>query len=145
MPASVIRALCVTVLLSTLACDVSTSRVTPEQEQRFTSEGIVRKADDLDFRFTRDPGGRSERWENRRASIVVTKSTLLIHKNAKLGLEITPRTQREAAVERTGDRIRIRVGRGRSEEVWSFVPPSDAVGWVTDIRALIKSTKGSAR
>lgn len=106
----------------------------------------MRRGDDLDFRYTRDPGGRAERWENRRASIVVTRSSLLIHKNQKLGLEITPRTQRDVAVQRSGNRVRIRSGRGASEEVWSFVPPDDAPGWANDIRALIKDSKsGSTR
>lgn len=137
-------ALLALLLLGATACNTSTSSLTAEQQQRFTAEGIVRQADDIDFRFTRDPGGRSERWENRRASIVVTKSSLLIHKNEKVGVEITPRTQRAVGVQRSGDRIRIRSGSGRSEEVWSFVPPSDADGWIVDIRALIKSSKGGA-
>jgi hypothetical protein len=130
------------VLVGAAACNTSTSKLTTEQQQRFTSEGIVRQADDIDFRFTRDPGGRSERWENRRASIIVTKSSLLIHKNEKVGLEITPRTQRAVGVQRSADRVRIRSGTGRSEEVWSFVPPGDAEGWTADIRALIKASKG---
>jgi hypothetical protein len=114
------------------------------QEQRFQAEGIRRKADDIVFRFTRDPGGRSERREDRRASIVVTDSSLLIHKNDKVGLELTPRTRRDVSVERSGGRIRIRSGRGRSEEVWSFQPESDAEGWVKDIRAILKRTKAGA-
>jgi hypothetical protein len=126
-----------------LACDTSTSKLTNEEEARFAAEGILRRADDQHFRYTRDPGGRSERWEDRKASIIVTKSSLLIHKNAKVGLEITPRSQRELSVSRTGSRVRIYSGRGRSEEVWSFEPPDDADGWTRDIRALIKSTKGS--
>lgn len=132
------------ILVAVAACDTSTSRLTKEEESRFTSEGIVRRADDQVFRYTKDPGGRSERWENRKASIIVTRSSLLIHKNAKVGLEITGRSQRDLAVQRSGDRIRIRAGRGRSEEVWSFVPPDDAEGWTKDIRALISST-GSTR
>ncbi|HEU4878020.1 MAG TPA: hypothetical protein VFT21_01145 [Gemmatimonadaceae bacterium] len=138
-------ALGVVLLLAIAACDRSTSRLTAEQQQRFASEGILRQADDIDFRFTRDPGGRSERWENRRASIVVTSSSLLIHKNEKVGVEITPRTQRAVEVQRSGERVRIRSGSGRSEEVWSFVPPGDAEGWTRDIRAVIKSSKGSSR
>ena len=107
-------------------------------------EGIRRKADDVMFRFTRDPGGRSERWEDRRASIIVTDSSILIHKNEKVGLEVTPRTRREVAVQRSGQRIRIRSGSGRSEEVWSFEPADDAEGWVKDIRAILKSSKGGS-
>ena len=118
------------------ACSGTTARLSPEQEKLFAAEGVVRKADDVVFRYTRDPGRRSERWENRRASIVVTHSSLLIHKNEKVGLWVTPRTQKAVEVERTGDRIRIRSGSGRSEEIWSFEPESDAPGWATDIRAV---------
>jgi len=128
-----------------VACDTSTSKLTQEEEQRFAAEGILRRADDQNFRYTRDPGGRTERWENRKASIIVTKSSLLIHKNAKVGLEITPRSQRELSVSRSGTRVRIYSGRGRSEEVWSFDPPDDADGWTKDIRALIQSTKSGRR
>jgi hypothetical protein len=137
--------LCVSAAILLVGCDTSTWRLSPQQEQRFAAEGILRKADDVEFRYTRDPGGRSERWENRRASIVVTRGTLLIHKNEKTGVEITPRTRREAAVQRTGNRLRIRIGTGRSAEVWSFQPPDDAAGWATDIRALIKDTQSGAR
>jgi hypothetical protein len=132
------------VLVSSLAavrCDTSTSRLTAEQNQRFEAEGITRRADDLTFRFTRDPGGRSERWENRRASIIVTRSSVLIHKNEKVGLDVSPRTRREVAVERSGSRLRIRSGRGRSEEIWSFEPPDDAAGWATAIRNVIKTQR----
>jgi len=126
------------------ACDRTTSRLTQAQEQKFQLEGIRRKADDVMFRFTRDPGGRSERWEDRRASIIVTDSSIFIHKNEKVGLEVTPRTRREVAVQRSGQRIRIRSGSGRSEEVWSFEPADDAEGWVKDIRAILKSSKGGS-
>ena len=124
--------------------EVGTARLTQEQEQRYATEGVARRAADLTFRYTKDPGGRGERWENRRASIVVTRTSLLIHKNDKIGLEITPRTQREVAVQRSGRRVRIRSGSGRSEEVWSFEPPGDAEAWTTDIRAVIKQSKGGS-
>jgi hypothetical protein len=130
----------------TASCDRSTSRLSPEQERRFQAEGIRRKEDDIIFRFTRDPGGRSERWEDRRASIIVTDSSVLIHKNEKIGLEVTPRTRRDVSVQRSGGRIRIRSGRGRSEEIWSFEPQSDAEGWARDIRATIhESPTGNRR
>ncbi len=138
-------ALAVAVAMIPAGCgDQGTARLTLAQEQRFASEGISRRAADLTFRYTRDPGGRGERWEDRRASIVVTNASLLIHKNDKIGLEITPRTQRQVAVQRSGQRIRIRSGSGKSEEVWSFEPPSDAEGWTTDIRALMKGSKGGS-
>jgi hypothetical protein len=132
-------------LLGFAACDRSTSRLSAEQQRRFQSEGIRRRADDIVFRFTRDPGGRSERWEDRRASIVVTDSSLLIHKNEKVGLEVTPRTRRDVAVQRSGGRIRIRSGRGRAEELWSFDPGSDAEGWTRDIRATMKGVDSGKR
>ena len=133
-------------LAAVAGCGGTTSRLTPDQEKRFASEGIVRRAADLEFRYTRDPGGRGERWENRRASIVVTRSSLLIHKNDKLGLSIASGTRRVVAISRSGERVRIRSGSGRSEEVWSFVPPDDAPGWTADIRALTRGEKaGSAR
>ena len=97
------------------------------------------------FRFTRDPGGRNERWEDRRASIVVTDSSLLIHKNEKVGLTITPRTRRDVAVQRSGGRIRVRSGRGRSEEIWSFEPESDVEGWTRDIRAVMQPSERNGR
>ncbi len=102
-------------------------------------EGVVRRAADLTFRYTEAPGRRRARWEDRRASIVVTPTTILIHKNAKIGLEITPRTRRDVAVEREGSRVRLRAGRGGSEELWSFVPPDgDAAGWTEDLRAVTR-------
>ncbi len=133
-------------LVATVAgcADRHTGTLTPQQEQQFASEGILRRADDLDFRYTSDPRGRNERWENRLASIVVTRSTVLIHKNAKVGLEITPAARRDLSVERSADRIRIHSGRGASEEVWSFVPPSDGPGWTTDIRSVINATKSAS-
>jgi hypothetical protein len=127
-----------------VACSRTTSKVSPEQEQRFAAEGNVRRADDLDFRYTHDVGRRDTRWENRRASIVVTSKSLLIHKNEKVGLEITPATRRYANVERDGNRVRIRAGSGLSQEIWSFQPQSDAAGWTDAIRAVIRGSQTSA-
>ena len=138
-------ALSALLIAAVVSCgDLHTGALTAGQEAQFEKEGMLRRADDLDFRYTTDPRGRTERWENRRASIIVTRSTVLIHKNAKVGLEITPSARRELSVERSADRIRIHSGRGRSEEVWSFVPPSDAPGWTTDIRSVINSTKSAS-
>lgn len=117
-----------------------TDALSSQLEDRFAREEIVRRAPDLEFRYTRNPGGRDERREDRRASIVVTRSSVYIHKNDKVGLELTPRTRRETAVQRSGDRVRVRAGTGRSEEIWSFVPPDDAAGWTADIRAVISKT-----
>jgi len=124
----------------------STAELPPQVEARIAQEGVVRRAADLMFRYTEAPGRRSARWEDRRASIVVTPTTILIHKNAKVGLEITPRTRRDLAIEREGSRVRLRAGRGRSEELWSFVPPDgDAAGWARDMRAVTRQAATSDR
>jgi hypothetical protein len=127
-----------TAIVTTAACREQTGALTPAQQQRIDSEGLVRRADDLMFRYTHDAGRREAGWEDRKASILVTKQSVIIHKNDKLGLEITPRTRRFVQVRRDGERVRISAGGGRSAESWSFVPPDDAVGWVEDIRAVIK-------
>lgn len=125
-------------------CESTTSKLAAADEQRFAAEGIVRRADDATFRFTHDYGGRNSSWENRRASIIVTKQSLLIHKNEKVGLEITPLSRRFIDVAREGGRVKIRAGSGQSQEVWSFEPPSDADGWTRDIRAVVRASKSSA-
>jgi hypothetical protein len=123
------------------ACNRTTSKLSPAAEQRFAAEGVVRRGDDLDFRYTHDVGRRDTRWENRRASIIVTRQSVLIHKNEKIGLEITPRIRRYADVERDGNRVRIRLGSGQSQEIWSFEPESDAPGWTDAIRAVIRQSQ----
>jgi hypothetical protein len=119
-------------------CREHSGALTPAERERFAAEGVRRQADDLIFRYTDHPGRRDARWEDRLASIVVTGATVLVHKNEKVGVEITPRTRRWAAVERSGPRVRIRIGQGRTEELWSFVPPDDPSGWADDIRAVIR-------
>jgi hypothetical protein len=138
------RARCVAGALALLGasiagCSEKTGALTPSQQQRLESEGIVRRADDLMFRYTHDVGRRNAGWEDRKASIIVTKQSVIIHKNEKLGLEITPRTRRFVQVRRDGDRVRISAGGGQSAESWSFVPPDDPAGWARDIRAVVKS------
>ena len=86
----------------------------PPRSSGLQAEGTSHRANDLDFRYTRDAGGRDARWENRRASIVVTGKSVLIHKNDKVGLEIGPATRRYVDVARDGSRVRIRAGSGRS-------------------------------
>jgi hypothetical protein len=135
----------VLVLAAVLAgCRERSGALTPGQRERFAGEGIRRQAEDLIFRYTDHPGRRDARWEDRLASIVVTGATVLVHKNEKVGVEITPRSRRWAEVERSGSRVRIRVGRGRSEELWSFVPPDDPAGWAEDIRAVIRRSDSEA-
>lgn len=120
--------------LGLVACATDTARLTPELEQRFATEGIVRRADNVVFRYTHDAGTRSAGWEDRVASIIVTTRTVYIHKNQKVGLEITPEARRAFDVARSGERVRIGAGSGKSREIWSFVPSEDAPGWTTDIR-----------
>jgi len=115
----------------------STAHLEPATETRLTGEGIVRRADDLTFRYTIGAGRSNAGWEDRRASIVVTRSSVLIHKNAKVGIDIRPGHADRYSVERSGDRVRIRTGAGRSGEIWSFEPPGDAAGWTADIRSAI--------
>jgi hypothetical protein len=125
-------------------CSQDTSRLTAPVEQRFAAEGVLRRTDNIVFRFTHGQGTRGAGWEDRVGSIVVTGQTVYIHKNDKIGLEITPRSRRFCDVERRAGRIRIRAGAGRSAEVWSFEPPEDAEGWAKDIRAVIRTTRGAA-
>jgi len=134
-----IAACALAIVLST-GCNRTTSKLSPAAEQQFAAEGVVRRGDDLDFRYTHDVGRRGTSWENRRASIIVTRQSLLIHKNEKVGLEISPSSRRYADVAREGNRIRIHSGSGQSQEVWSFQPESDAPGWTDAIRAVIRNS-----
>jgi hypothetical protein len=133
-------ALALLLALVVAGCSRDTSRLDPERTRRVQSEGVVRHAENIVFRYTEGAGTRESSWEDRRGSIVVTRQTILIHKNEKIGLEITPRTRKVTGVERRGQRVRIHVGRGRSAEIWSFVPPDDAEGWARDLRAVTKSS-----
>ncbi len=122
-----------------LACRESTGRLGAEREARFAAESILHRADDLEFRYTEGGGRRGGRWEERVGSIIVTRQSVFIHKNEKVGLELTPRTRRDVEVRRDGRRIRITAGSGRSAESWSFEPPHDPEGWSRDLRAIAKS------
>jgi hypothetical protein len=129
--------------MACLGCAQDTGRLTREVQTRFAQEGIVRRADNLVFRYTHGYGTRESGWEDRVASIIVTSRTVYIHKNERVGLEINPRTRRFCGVERRHDRVRVRAGSGQSAEVWSFVPPGDAEGWTRDIRAVVRGTAGA--
>ena len=124
-------------------CGPDTGGLSRETEARLAQEGIVRREDNLVFRYTHGNGTRESGWEERVASIIVTSRTVYIHKNERVGLEINPRTRRFCEVERRQDRVRVRAGSGQSAEVWSFVPPGDAEGWTRDIRAVIRGTAGA--
>jgi hypothetical protein len=131
-------------LLVLAACSTDTSRLTPDQEARFAAEGIRFRADNLTFRYSHDAGTRDAGWEDRRASIVVTGQSVLIHKNQKIGIAIEPNARRFYEVHRERDRVRIGAGSGRSRETWSFVPPGDAEAWTEAIRAVIKASNSVA-
>jgi hypothetical protein len=115
-------AVAVALALGLVACAVDTARLTPVLERRFTVEGAVRRADVVS-RHAHDAGTRSAGWEERLASIVVARRTAYIHKNQKVGLEITPDARRVYDVALDGDRVRIGAGGGKSRAVRSFVPP----------------------
>lgn len=139
--------------LAGVQCAQDTSRLTPEQEARFQEEGIVRRADNVVFHYTHDYASRAygyrrgetrENREDRRASILVTHRSVLIHKNEKVGIAITPRSRRYDVSRREG-RVLIHAGTGRTGEVWSFEPPDgDAEGWTRDIRAVIRGGSGNS-
>jgi len=130
---------------ATLACrPADTSHLTPEQESRFAQEGVLFRAANLTFRYTHDAGTRDAGWENRVASIVVTRQSVLIYKNEKVGIEITPTSRRAYQVHREADRVRISAGSGSSREAWSFVPADSAEAWTEAIRAVIKSSKSAS-
>ena len=131
-------------LILAAGCATDTSRLTPEQESRFAAEGVVHRAANLNFRYSHDLGSRDAGWEDRVASIVVTAQSVLIYKNEKVGIEITPSSRRYYQVSRDGDRVRLNAGSGKSRETWSFRPPDDADAWTQAIRAVIRNSRSEA-
>lgn len=140
------RQLLLAALLAAACRPQDTSRLDPVLAQQFDTEGVLRRADNVRFRWT-EGGGRS--WEDRLASIVVTNKTVYIHKNEKVGLRITAGSRRDCEVHRDQDRVRIATGTGRNAESWSFVPAGDADAWTTDIRRVLRQfpcgTTGGSR
>jgi hypothetical protein len=134
--------LLVTVAVTT-GCNRETGRLSPGQEQRFAEEGLLHRADNVVFRWTQGAGRQGGAWEDRVASIIVTRRSVLIHKNEKVGVEITPASRRDYEVHRDGQRVRVKSGSGASTETWSFTPTDDADAWTQDIRAVIRAS-GSA-
>jgi hypothetical protein len=125
------------------ACRHETGRLTAEQEQRLRAEGVRHRADNVRFRYTF--GRRSGSvWEDRLASIIVTGRTVLIHKNEKVGVQITPDSRPFYDVHHDGQRLRLSAGRGQSAESWSFEPSDDAGAWARDIRSVIEASKSEA-
>ncbi len=132
-------------LLLVAACQRTTGTLSEEQQHRFETEGIVRRAVDVLFRYSHDGGTRDAGWEEDDASIVVTKESVVIHRGDRFRLEITPRSTGVYEVARDHDRLRLHAGSGKSAVSWSFRPPDDAPGWAEDIRAVIRGTAGAAR
>jgi len=121
-----------------LACRATTGRLPADLASRFEAESVVRRADDQVFRYAYySRSTRGNRWEDRDASIIVTRSSVFIHKNGKVGLDLTPATRKATEVRREGDRVIISAGSGKSKVSWSFRPPADADGWVGAIRAVL--------
>jgi hypothetical protein len=121
-----------------LSCATETGRLSADQEQRLAAEGVTRRANNLVFRHTRGAGAR---WDDRRASIVVTRGTILIHRNGEIEFLLAPGSRRLCEVHRDHGRVRINAGSGQSAEVWSFEPPDDPEAWATDIRSTIRARK----
>ena len=48
-------------VVAAVGCNQTTGKLSPAAEQKFAAEGIVRRADDLDFRYTHDAGRRDTR------------------------------------------------------------------------------------
>jgi hypothetical protein len=128
-------------ILALVSCAQETGKLDAEQEQRLAAEGVARRANNLAFRHTHGGGAR---WENRTASIVVTRTTILIHTNGAVEFLLNEHSRRLCEVARDGGHVRIGAGSGRSAESWSFRPPDDAEGWTTDIRAAIRASNSAA-
>ena len=131
-------------LVLVLACTPDTSRLEADQEARLVAQGIVLRADNLVFRHSQDVGRRDARHRDRRASIVVTRQTVLIHERGFVDFLLEPASRRRVEVHRDGDRVRINAGTGGNTEVWSFVPPDDAGPWVRAIRDAIRASASAA-
>ncbi len=129
-------------LLAVTGCKKSTGELSPALLTRFGGEGIVHRADDIEFRRTNVGEGSAATWEEKRASIVVTKQSVFLHINGKPLVEITPRSTGLYEVHRDHDRIALHAGSGKSATSWSFRPPTTAAesseAWTDDIRAVIK-------
>jgi hypothetical protein len=131
-----LAALCLAAILA--ACHRTTASLPPELASRFAAESVVQRADDQVFRYTYySRSTRGNRWEDRDASIIVTKSSVFIHKNEKVGLDLTPASRKANDVRKEGDRVIISSGSGQSRVSWSFRPSGEADAWTRDIRTVI--------
>ncbi len=135
--------LAIALSIAAFGCTPDTSGLTPAWQQRFETEGIVRRADNVIVRHTRQEGPYDTGYKDRLASVLVTKGTVLIHQGERVLLEITPRTRRRIQIQREKSRIRIRAVGKRVTEIFSFEPREDAPGWATDLRAVAALSRSS--
>jgi hypothetical protein len=118
-----------------------TGKLSAELQTRFDKEGMLHRVDDVMFRRTRPAGYRDSGWDEKKASIVVTRESVFIHVNSKPLVEVTPRSTGFYEVRRDHERISFHAGSGGSALIWSFRPPDNADSWTKDIRAVIKNAK----
>ncbi len=136
-----IRPIALVMALVTIAAGCQspdTSQLSADIRAELEADTIVKSAENQTFRYTyysRSSGGN--RWEDRAASIIVTKQRLYIHKNEKVGLDLRGTSRKKNEVRREGDRVIIASGSGQSKVSWSFRPPDDAEGWAAAIRAAL--------
>lgn len=131
--------------LALAACGPSdTSRLPPDLEARIAAETLIVRVDDALIRRSRDVGRADASYREGKASVLVTRRSVLIHRNGEIGFEITERSRRALAVHRRADRVRINAGSGGAAEVWSFEVPGDSAEIVTDaIRAVIRRSEAA--
>lgn len=136
LPLSVARC---ALLLFLAACQrAGTGHLPTTIQSQLESEGILRRADDQQFRYTYySRSTRGNRWEERDASIIVTKLRIYIFKNEKVGLDLDRDSRKKSEVRREGDRVIIAAGTGQSRVSWAFRPPDDPDGWARDLRAVL--------
>ncbi|MEO8634732.1 MAG: hypothetical protein ABI587_05585 [Gemmatimonadales bacterium] len=131
-----------TVLLALLALIVGpcfgTGSLPRALVRRFAAEHIVRQAENQVFRYTYySRATQMMRWEERDASIIVTRRSVFIHRSGKAALDLTTDSTQVMEVRRRGDRVIIGAGTGQAKVSWSFRPAEDAAGWEASIRAVI--------
>ena len=134
-------AVVVAVAFGLAGCERTTGELSPELLARFEKEGIAQRADDLTFRRTKVGERQGAGWDEKQASLIVTKESVFLHENGKAMVEITPRSTGYYKVQRERDRISLRAGSGQSALSWSFRPPAAAEQWALDIRAVIKNSR----
>lgn len=140
-----VAGLLLALLATAPACSRTTGKLSASQLSELQGEGIVRRQDDLWMRYSHGLATYRGGWEEHRASIVVTGARILIHRNDRVILEITERSTGHYSVRRTGDRLSLHAGDGRSARSWAFHPADDPEGWAKDMRAVIKKTEGAGR